>query len=465
MKRWLLFILLSILIPQSVYAQVNQFSVTGDKASVVFPNEITFSATFKGENEITNIRLIYGTTQDSCGNVVAIAFPEFTPGKKVTTEWTWDMRKSGGEPPGAEIWWQWEARDSVGNTTLTDRQTITWLDDKHNWKTLKEGMIRLHYYTGSSNFGDTLKATAVNALSRLSKETGITTEEPIDLYIYANTADMRDAVLYEPGWTGGLAYPENNIVIIGIAPEELEWGKRTEAHELTHVLVGDFTFSCLGDMPTWMVEGLAVYGEGAPEPGEAAVFEKHVRDDSLLSFRVLSGGFSEDPGKADLSYSQSYYMVNYLFEQYGKEKLIDLLTLLKSGGELNASLKSNYGFDLIGFENEWRASLGLSQVEEERTAATATPTIVPTFVPVAGIQPAATLTPRQPVSPTITAAPSQAAATGKLDDLMNDSTLKNTIIIATVCLCASLVLVVVIVIIVLTRQTKARAAKEQGGVQ
>ena len=463
MKRWSLLLLLSILIPQSVYAQVNQISVTNDRASLAFPDDITFSATFKAEDDITNIRLIYGTTQDSCGNVVAIAFPEFTPGKKVITEWTWDMRKSGGEPPGAEIWWQWEARDTIGNTTLTERQTITWLDDKHNWKTLNEGMIRLHYYSGSSNFGNTLKSTAVNALSRLSKDTGLNATEPIDLYIYANTADMRDAVLYEPGWTGGLAYPENNIVIIGIAPEELEWGKRTEAHELTHVLVGDYTFSCLGAMPTWMVEGLAVYGEGAPEPSEATNFAKRVQNNSLLSFRVLSGGFSEDPDKADLSYSQSYYMVNYLIEQYGKEKLIDLLTLLKSGGELNASLQSNYGFDLTGFENEWRLSLGLTGVEEERTAATATPTIVPTFVPMAGILPAATLTPRQPVSPTITAAPSQVAATGKLDDLMNDSTLKNAVIISTVCVCASLLLVVVIVIIVLVRQAKARTGKEQGG--
>ncbi len=61
-------------------------------------------------------------------------------------------------------------------------------------------------------------------------------------------------------------------MIIGIAPADVEWGKRTEAHELTHVLVGDFTFTCLGSMPTWLVEGLAVYGEGGPEPSESQLF-------------------------------------------------------------------------------------------------------------------------------------------------------------------------------------------------
>ena len=213
------------------------------------------------------------------------------------------------------------------------------------------------------------------------------------------TQDMRDAVLYEPGWTGGLAYPEYNIVIIGIAPADVEWGKRTEAHELTHVLVGDFTFSCLGSMPTWMVEGIAVYGEGGPEPSGVTYFEQNKKDNTLLSFKVLSGGFSEDPNQADLSYSQSYYMVNYLIEKYGKDKLIGFLKLLKTGGELNESLKSSYGFDLTGFENEWRSSLSLPIVEVNSVQATATPTIIPTIIPIEGMQPASTTTPR-PVSPT-----------------------------------------------------------------
>ena len=82
---------------------------------------------------------------------------------------------------------------------------------------------------------------------------------------------MRDAVLYEPGWTGGLAYPDHNIVIIGITPDQMDWGKRTQAHELTHVLVGQLTFSCLGDMPTWLNEGLAMYGEGGPEAESASI--------------------------------------------------------------------------------------------------------------------------------------------------------------------------------------------------
>ena len=160
--------------------------------------------------------------------------------------------------------------------------------------------------------------------------------------------------------------------------------KSTVAHELTHILEGDYSFSCLGDTPTWLSEGLAMYGEGGPEEASAANFEQNVNADSLLSFRVLSGGFSEDADIADLSYTQSYYMVNYLIQNYGKDKMLQFLDLLSSAGGLDESLQQAYGFDLDGFENEWRDSLGLSALESAVQAATPTPTIIPTIIPIQG---------------------------------------------------------------------------------
>src|SRR3990170_2717168 len=54
-------------------------------------------------------------------------------------------------------------------------------------------------------------------------------ESPIDMYVYADTADMREAILYEPGWTGGQARPEHDILLIGISPDspgQVAWGRR-----------------------------------------------------------------------------------------------------------------------------------------------------------------------------------------------------------------------------------------------
>jgi hypothetical protein len=252
-------------------------------------------------------------------------------------------------------------------------------------------------------------------------------------------------------------------VIIGIAPADVEWGKRTEAHELTHVLVGNFTFTCLGSMPTWLVEGLAVYGEGGPETSGVSYFEQNKSDNTLLSFRVLSGGFSEDPNKADLSYSQSYYMVNYLIENYGKDKLISFLKLLQTGGDLSDSLSSTYGFDLSGFEKEWRASLSLPALEESITEATATPTIIPTIIPIQGIQPAATITP-QPASSTrsveMTAQPTASANT---QQILNGNNVRTILMIVFGCTCIGAIILIAGLTILLVRRVKT--TKQKGDLQ
>jgi hypothetical protein len=464
MKRLMILVIIAnLFIPQVVLARGWMITASNDNVVISFPNSISFGVDLESDAEISTIQLLYGTTQDTCGNVIAIALPEFTPGKKVHATWDWDMRQSGGEPPGATIWWQWEIKDSAGNNLLTGKKTITWLDTTHPWKDLSQGMIRLHYYTGDTSFGNTLLDAAVSALDRLSSDTGIKPNHPIDLYIYADQQDMKDAVLYEPGWTGGLAYPEYNSVIIGIAPADVEWGKRTEAHELTHVLVGNFTFTCLGSMPTWLVEGLAVYGEGGPETSGVSYFEQNKTDNTLLSFRVLSGGFSEDPNKADLSYSQSYYMVNYLIEKYGKDKLISFLKLLQNGGDLSDSLSSTYGFDLSGFEKEWRASLSLPALVENITEATATPTIIPTIIPIQGIQPAATIT-SWPISPThsVDMTPQPTASAG-IQQFLNGNNVRTILMIVLGCTClGGIVLVAGFTILFVSR---SRTAKKKGDLQ
>jgi hypothetical protein len=163
----------------------------------------------------------------------------------------------------------------------------------------------------------------------------------------------------------------------------MDWGKRTEAHELTHVLVGQLTFSCLGEMPTWQNEGLADYGEGGPEASARALLEQALKDNTLLPVRSLSGAFSEVRDTADLSYAQSYSLVNFLITQYGRDKMLQLLRLLRDGSNTEQALQTTYGFDIDGFEDAWRADIGAQARSSSKVKPTPTlvPTMVPTFVP------------------------------------------------------------------------------------
>jgi hypothetical protein len=385
MSRRLLLLLLTLalLIAALPVAAQGTITVSNDEPLLEFPDRLTFRAKFQHDRPIEKVVLEYGVDQWTCGAVVAKAFPEIKPGKEVAANWTWEMKQSGSQPPGSKIWWRWRLTDDQGQEIVTNRKETVWLDDQHDWQTVSGDDINLHWYDGGAAFGRELHASAVKSLADLADVTGLRTAKPIDLYIYGDTADMRDAILYEPGWTGGLAFTDHNIVIIGITADQMEWGKRTQAHELTHALVGQLTFSCLSDIPTWLIEGLAMYGEGGLEDYQQVVFDQALKDNTLLPVRALSGGFSEESDKANASYAQSYSLTQFLIDQYGQAKMLDFLRTLRDGATTDEALQQIYGFDIDGFEDVWRAAIGAQKRSGStaRPTATPVPTIVPTFVP------------------------------------------------------------------------------------
>jgi len=381
---FLLLVIFMLTAPQKVSA-TPLADVTNDQPVFNFPDSLTFQATIKSDVQINSIILEYGTNQLTCGTVLAKAFPQFTPGTSINVEWTWEMRQSGSLPPGASIWWRWRYTDKSRQEYVSEQKTVTWLDSTHKWQTVTSDFINLHWYSGDNTFAQDLLNAAETGLALLQNEAGLQPVNPINLYIYANTSDMQDAILYEPSWTGGQAFPEYDIVIIGISERDLDWGRTTIAHELTHVLVGHLTFSCLGEVPTWLNEGLAVYSEGSLDPNSEAQLNEAIKTDQLLPVRSLSGGFSEVPSRAYLSYSQSYSIVKYLIKTYGQDKMNSLLLDLRDGTTIDEALIKVYGFDVEGLESAWRSAVGAApHAASAQPTIQPTPTFVPTYVPYAG---------------------------------------------------------------------------------
>lgn len=404
----LLVLLGSLTVPAHAQAQVQ---VISDKATITFPETILFSAEFKAGTKITSVVLEYGVDQLTCGTVEAKAFPDITQGLDVKAEWTWEMRQSGSLPPGATVWWQWLVTDSGGAQFTSPKQTTLWLDSTHSWQVISGGNINLHYYNGGTDFGQQLHDAAAQALVRLSQDIGLSPDKSVDIYIYASANDLKDAVLYAPSWVGGQAFPENDIVIIGVSADQLDWGKSTEAHELTHVLVGHLTFSCLSFMPTWLNEGLAMYGQGGPAAADQSQFDQAKANDQLPSLRSLIGGFSEEASRATLSYTEAYSVVNFMIKTYGRDKMTSLLLDLRDGMTMDDALQTVYGFNTDGLETAWRTSIGAKvHAGNANPTPAPTPTNVPTFVPIGAVPaaPAAIITPH-PTSVEPTATPAAVA--------------------------------------------------------
>jgi len=61
--------------------------------------------------------------------------------------------------------------------------------------------------------------------------------------------------------------------------------------------------------------------------------------------------------KARLSYAESYSLVEYLLDNYGQDKMLNLLNILKQGSTYDEALIEVYGFDINGLDASWRATL------------------------------------------------------------------------------------------------------------
>jgi len=347
----LLFMLL--LIPGSVQAS-NGLVVVDSSAEVDFPASLSFHLSTASNVIITDIRLHYQVERLSYAPVTSEVYLEFAPDTAVESEWVWDMRKTGGLPPGASVTYWWTVEDAAGNKIRTEVSNINFNDNRYTWNEITRGKITLHWYKGSDSFIEELMEAVQQALVRLREYTNVELEKSVNIHIYANASDLQGAMISSQEWTGGVAFTRYGIIAVGIEPNRLEWGSRVLAHELTHLVIHQMTLSPYGDIPTWLDEGLAMNGEGDLWPASVSLLNDAALDDNLISVRSMASPFSAYTEASSLAYAQSYSLVEFLSKNYGQEKMFELLSAFKEGSSYDDALLRVYGFDMDGLDSLWR---------------------------------------------------------------------------------------------------------------
>jgi len=341
--------------PDSTASIIHILSST---AEANFPESLTFHVEAESSHTITGIELRYRVRKITTVAVITTISPDFAPGNKVETSWTWDTRKSS-LPTGAEIEYKWVIGNSAGDRSETDWATFTFEDSHHQWRELAEGDIRLFWYDGGDSFGRALMQAGQTALVKLAQDTGAGLESTAKIYIYGNTSELHESLIFPQEWTGGLTFAEYGIIVIGVSTNEQDWGEKTVAHELTHLVIHQMVSGPLSVLPTWLDEGLAMSSERELRGDLQRMLENAIASDTLHSVRSLTGSFPADYDEAGLAYAQSYSLVRFLVDSYGGEKMLALLRVFKAGSSPDDALMEVYGFDLAGFEELWRESLGL----------------------------------------------------------------------------------------------------------
>jgi hypothetical protein len=335
-------------------ADTGTVSVTNSKVVMNFPTSLTFSAQIKSSATISDVRLRYQVEQTSIAVVTAENFVQITPSSSLNASYQLDMRRFGGFPPGTNLRYWWAVKSGGNKFQESEAQSFSITDNRYTWKNLTQGLISIYWYSGDNKFGQTLMDTAQAALVQLARDTGATPKKVVNIFIYANSTDLQGSLIYPNEWTGGVSFFQYNVIAIGISTANLAWGQTAMTHELTHNVVGQLIFNPYSDLPVWLNEGLAMYAQGSLTAQFTGPLSKAIKNQALISVRTISSPFSANGDKANLSYAESFTLVDYLQKIYGAEKMQALLQVFIQGSNYDDAFKKVYGFDLDGLNAKWQ---------------------------------------------------------------------------------------------------------------
>ena len=328
-----------------------------------FNQAVTFSAEASSSAEIVDADLFYRVVGQLA---TSRNQSEFTPGTTVNATYTIDLTEPVNyQPPGTELEFWWKFVDADGNELKTEPETLSYIDDRHTWETLENDRLALGWYNGDNRFGETLFERANEALDTLEADFGASIENPIKIFIYGNQQELLDAMSAgAQEWTGGAAYTDYGVVVIGIRPDQLDWGLKAMTHEMSHLVIHQATDNPFGGgdtLPRWLDEGIAVYNENRAELDEdfKPLFERAVANNNLMTLRTLSSPFPSDTIQANLAYGESGAVVKFMIDTYGPEAMADLLAVFAEGALYDEALEQAIGLNMDQLDNAFRASLGL----------------------------------------------------------------------------------------------------------
>jgi len=218
--------------------------------------------------------------------------------------------------------------------------------------------VTVYWYKGGDEFGDEILSTAERALKHLQRDIGAKVVEPVSIFIYADTSDMRAALgSNEVEWVGGEAQPGLGLIIGAIAPGDTSEVQRIIPHELSHQVLYQATKNPYGGTPIWFEEGLAVYNQETYLDYHELLLEEAARKGQLIPLEALAASFPTDPEQATLSYAQSHSIVRYIIDTYGADGMKKLVTAWSEAISVNDALQEALDVTVDELDEAWRKTL------------------------------------------------------------------------------------------------------------
>jgi hypothetical protein len=354
-----LFLFIQVPAPAHAQAADDSIQVTSRNTVLTYPKTINFAVIVTDQAATLNdatLNILY-TRGGGLPEVHKVQAPANT--HSFTFSWTNDLTdKKGNFPPvGSRLEFFWTITDSSGSKHIDDTQTLDVGDNRFNWQHLEKDNYQVNWYGRSDAFGQNVLTNIGNEVKRISASLGVELHEKINLWVYSNYDDFKGALPPDSQeWTGGIAFPSLNQISLPLETDDEVELQRIVPHELTHLI---FHQNIQGNTtPVWFDEGLAVYEQDFHEPELTDSYNDALAKKSLLRLSTLDNDFPADSDQALLAYAQSWQLVNYMYQTYGKQKMTGLFQAMDQGRDpFDTDLAASLNTNTAHLEDSWRRSL------------------------------------------------------------------------------------------------------------
>lgn len=388
--------------PSVAKAQEAELRIVNHRVQTDFPTDVKFFVEVAGPDEIEEVRVYMKTIgQTSRSDYRQV---EFEPGNVVSGEA--ELLTSGNNyvPPGTRLAYSFEVTDKAGRTLRTEDEVFVYLDTRFEWLSVSEGIVTVYYNNPLvESRAEHVLETALASMEITGPLLGIDPDMPLHIVTYHNYQDMVGALPFrsqatrERLVTAGMAFDKERVLLVHSGSSSVTG---TTAHEFVHLLVGDALGRAYPQVPAWLNEGLAEYG--SIHSGERDILnsrvERAIADGSLRPLSHL-GSYSGTPDEILYAYAHGESVVTFMVEEYGEERMAELMRALARTFDIDAALEEVYGLDQHGLDSAWREAIGLEPLpppegsagalaKPQRPEATIAPVLVPTFPPLEATSPA-----------------------------------------------------------------------------
>jgi hypothetical protein len=233
-------------------------------------------------------------------------------------------------------------------------------DQRFEWKTVTGDVVRVHWYEGGEAFGKRALQIGEQAIADTGRLLGVTENEPVDFYIYADQDAFYDAL--GPGTrenVGGQAVSSIRTLFALITPNAIDdpWVGVVVPHELVHLVFDTAASNPYHFPPRWLNEGLAVYLSQGYDSSDRGMVENAARNGTLIPVTGLTGQFPTSAEQFYLAYAESVSAVDFLIRTHGQDALVSLIRSYADGRTDDEAFSAAIGMDTAAFDAAWLADL------------------------------------------------------------------------------------------------------------